>query len=89
MIFDDDGFEDAGLDPYDYDLYEKYFKVIQEEIGGKVMAYAFGFMLPIIGVIGGGILLLTAIAEDASDKRDIQRMVDENSRAMMERHNKR
>ena len=44
------------------------------------MAYAIGFMLPFIIIIGGGIWLLTAIVEDSNNKRDIKRIGDENSK---------
>lgn len=44
------------------------------------MAYAIGFMLPIILIVGGGIWLFTAIAEDSGNRKDVQRMINENSK---------
>jgi len=44
------------------------------------MTYAIGYMLPIIAVVGGIAWLLMAIAEDASNKREIQKLIDENSK---------
>ena len=47
--------------------------------GVKVMAYAIGYMLPIILVVGGIAWFLMALAEDSKNKRDIQKLVDKNS----------
>ena len=43
------------------------------------MAYAIGYMLPIILVVGGISWFLMALAEDSKNKRDIQKLVDKNS----------
>lgn len=53
------------------------------------MAYAIGYMLPIILVVGGIVWFLMALAEDSSNKRDIQRMIDENSKVTKDYFNKK
>ena len=53
------------------------------------MAYAIGYMLPIIAVVGGLVWLLMAVSEDASNKRDIQKLIDENSKVTKEYFNKK
>lgn len=51
------------------------------------VACAIGFLLPIIAVIGGTAWILVSLAEDARNKRDIQRMFEENSRIIKEYFN--
>lgn len=53
------------------------------------MAYVIGYMLPIILVVGGIAWFLMALAEDSSNKRDIQRMIDENSKVTKDYFNKK
>ena len=43
------------------------------------MAYAIGYALPFIIIIGGIIWLLSAFVEDSNNKRDIDRIGRENS----------
>lgn len=43
------------------------------------MAYALGFMLPFIIIIGGGIWLLKSIIEESNNKRDIERIGKQNA----------
>ena len=51
------------------------------------VTYAIGFLLPIIAVFGGTARIFVSLAEDARNKRDIQRMIDENSRITKEYFN--
>ena len=53
------------------------------------MAYAFGYMLPIIAVVGGIAWFLMALAEDANNKREIKRIGDENSKMINDYFNKK
>ena len=53
------------------------------------MAYAIGCMLPIILVVGGIAWFFMALSEDSSNKRDIQRMIDENSKVTKDYFNKK
>lgn len=53
------------------------------------MAYAIGYMLPIILVVGGIAWFLMALAEDSKNKRDIRRMIDENSKVTKDYFNKK
>ena len=42
------------------------------------MAYAIGFALPFIVIIGGIIWLVGAVIDDSNNQRDIKRISDEN-----------
>ena len=42
------------------------------------MAYAIGFALPFIIIIGGIIWLVSAAIDDSNNQRDIKRISDEN-----------
>lgn len=53
------------------------------------MAYAIGYLLPIIAVLGGTVWILVSLAEDARNKRGIQKMIDENSQITKEYFNKK
>lgn len=53
------------------------------------MAYAIGYMLPIIAIIGGIVWFIGALVDDSNNKRDIKRIGDENSRITKEYFNKK
>ena len=53
------------------------------------MAYAIGYMLPIIAIVGGIAWFLMALAEDSNNKRDIKRIGNENSKVTKDYFNKK
>lgn len=53
------------------------------------MAYAIGYILPIIAIVGGITWFLMALAEDSNNKRDIKRIGDENSKVTKDYFNKK
>ena len=53
------------------------------------MAYAIGFMLPMIAIIVGGVWLFTSISDNSTNDRNIQRMIDENASISKEYFNRK
>lgn len=53
------------------------------------MAYAIGFMLPMITIIVGGVWLFTSISDNSTNDRNIQRMIDENTSISKEYFNRK